>query len=217
MESPFDVLRIEPGADDAAIERAFRQRVKEAHPDHGGSTVEFRKVHAAREQLLVGDTGPLERSDFAVDSGPGTNGAAESDDTSNTAEVTYLNYDALTDHGWALEDDALLEKAAEADLASSDYGRVQVDPGETLLEATEDEGFDWPYACRGGACANCAVAMLEGDLSTPVDHILPEEMVDRGIRLSCVGRPLTDDAAVVFNVKHLPELDELRLPPRPFE
>jgi hypothetical protein len=42
-------------------------------------------------------------------------------------------------------------------------------------------------------------------------------MLDRGIRLSCVGAPITDEMRVVFNVKHLPDLDELRLPPRPFE
>ncbi|MFC4990130.1 DnaJ domain-containing protein, partial [Saliphagus infecundisoli] len=40
MESPFDVLRIAPDADDAEIERAYRERVKEAHPDHGGSADE---------------------------------------------------------------------------------------------------------------------------------------------------------------------------------
>jgi hypothetical protein len=42
-------------------------------------------------------------------------------------------------------------------------------------------------------------------------------MLDRGIRLSCVGAPETEELQVVYNVKHLDELDELRLPPRPFE
>jgi len=42
-------------------------------------------------------------------------------------------------------------------------------------------------------------------------------MTDRGIRLSCVGEPITDDLKVVYNVKHLPDLDELRLPPGPYE
>jgi hypothetical protein len=42
-------------------------------------------------------------------------------------------------------------------------------------------------------------------------------MLDHGIRLSCVGAPVTGRMRVVYNVKHLPDLDELRLPPRPFE
>jgi hypothetical protein len=52
-------------------------------------------------------------------------------------------------------------------------------------------------------------------MSMPVNHILTPEMVDRGIRLSCVSEPLTDELRVVYNVKHLPGLDELRLPPGP--
>jgi len=59
--------------------------------------------------------------------------------------------------------------------------------------------------------------VTKGDLSLPVNHILPDEMVDEGIRLSCVGTPTTDELEVIYNVKHLPYLDDLRLPPRPFE
>jgi hypothetical protein len=51
----------------------------------------------------------------------------------------------------------------------------------------------------------------------PVSHVLPEELLDRGIRLSCVGAPITEELAVIANVKHLPTLEELRLPPGPFE
>ncbi|MFP8955800.1 ferredoxin Fer [Natrialbaceae archaeon A-CW3] len=215
MESPFEVLRIDPDADEAEIERAFRQRVKETHPDHGGSVREFKTVHAAREQLLGGDTTPIDADRLDPDADPAA--TAESPPGATASSVRYLNYDVLADYGWTLEDDDLFEKADEADLEAPDYGRFRVEPNETLLEAAEDEGFEWPFACRGGACANCAVAMDGGDLSTPVDHILPEEMLERGIRLSCVGAPTTQNASVVYNVKHLPELDELRLPPRPFE
>jgi len=219
VESPFDVLGVDADAEEAEIERAFRRRVKETHPDQGGSTREFRKVHAAREHLLSGDTGPIEDADLEPGArGPRkANGATESPAEEPVTSVEYLNYEVLDDHGWTLEDEDLFEKAAEADLEDPDYGRFEVDPGVTLLEAAEEEGFEWPFACRGGACANCAVAMVSGDLSTPVDHILPEENVEAGIRLSCVGAPTTDEVTVVYNVKHLPELDELRLPPRPFE
>ena len=59
------------------------------------------------------------------------------------------------------------------------------------------------------------MTVLAGELSTPVNHVLPEEILDRDVRLSCVGEPLSDELRVVFNVKHLPDLDELRLPPHP--
>jgi hypothetical protein len=42
-------------------------------------------------------------------------------------------------------------------------------------------------------------------------------MMERGIRLSCNGMPITDELRIVFNLKHMPDLEELLLPPRPFE
>src|SRR5699024_11351248 len=53
--SPFDVLRIDPDADDEAIRRAYRERVFESHPDHGGTARQFRRVRTAYERLKAGD------------------------------------------------------------------------------------------------------------------------------------------------------------------
>ncbi|HKJ60194.1 MAG TPA: ferredoxin Fer [Halobacteriales archaeon] len=224
MESPFEVLGIDDDADEEAVERAYREKVKETHPDLGGSLRAFLRVRAAYEAIQSGqegwdgDAGRWDGSDGRE--GPERGDGREGDPDRRQPEgarVEYLNYDVLADHGWSLDDEDLLEKAAAADLDPADHGRFLVRPGESLLEAAENRGFAWPYACRGGACANCAVAVLGGELSMPVNHILPSEMIDSGIRLSCVGAPTTDEATVVFNVKHLPDLDELRLPPHPFE
>ena len=208
VASPHEVLAVDPDADAETLRRAYRRRAKEAHPDQGGSVEEFQRVRAAYEAVRAGTDGlgGEGRGDDAAAPGP-----------SVTTDVRYLDYAVVDDHGWSLEDDALFERAAAADLPPTDYGRFAVEPHETLLEAAERRGYTWPFACRGGACANCAVLIRAGELSTPVDHILPPSMVDRGIRLSCVGRPLTDELEVVYNVKHMPDLEELRLPPRPFE
>ena len=208
VESPFDVLGVDPDADEEEIERAYRRRVKETHPDHGGSASQFQAVRAAYQEIASGAP--------QHDLEPDRTGDKQRRDPER-ARVEYLDYQVLDDFGWALGDDDLFEKASGAGLDAPDYGRFLVRPNESLLEAAENRGFAWPYACRGGACANCAIAVVEGDLSMPVNHILPEEMLERGIRLSCVGAPITDDMKVVYNVKHLPDLDELRLPPRPFE
>ena len=214
MGSPFDVLGVAPDAEDAEIKRAYRRRAKEAHPDQGGSVEEFQRVKAAYEAIR---SGAVERFDGTdADEADSADGTADDTDPDRT-RVEYLNYEVFDDYGWSLSDEELFERAAAADLGAADYGRFLVEPGETLLEAAENRGFAWPFACRGGACANCAVVVAEGELSTPVDHILPAEMIERGVRLSCVGEPLTDELSVVYNVKHMPDLEELRLPPRPFE
>jgi ferredoxin len=205
MESPFDVLHIPADADEETVERAYRDRVMEAHPDQGGSVEAFRRVRTAYERIITGCE-------------PGDDGTQVEDGREPArTRVTYLDYDILTDYGWAADDERLFEKAATAGLAESDYGQFVVEPGESLLEAAENRGYAWPFACRGGACVNCAILLHSGELSMPVNHVLPAEMYERNIRLSCNGMPITDELHVVYNVKHMPELEELLLPPKPFE
>jgi len=221
-----DVLGVDRDADEDAIRSAYRDRVLDSHPDHGGSTEEFRRVRAAYE-ALAGDgrptapagNGTTARSPWDPEAGFV---ADRSSDESvpprrQPHEVEYLDYEAVADHGWALTDDDLFEKAAAAELAEDAFGRFQAAPEDSLLEAAEEAGFTWPFSCRGGACANCAVAVVEGSLSQPVSHILPDELTEAGIKLSCVGAPITDDLRVVFNVKHLPEVEDLLLPPGPYK
>jgi hypothetical protein len=60
----YDVLGLDPGAGPEAVREAYRERVKEAHPDTpGGSTEEFIRVREAYEYLrerLSGTEGPAE-------------------------------------------------------------------------------------------------------------------------------------------------------------
>ncbi|SEN97273.1 Ferredoxin [Halorientalis persicus] len=214
MDSPFDVLGLDPDADDAAIRDAYRRRVKEAHPDRGGSTREFQRVKEAYEKIQNGwepdDRIPEPRS---TETPQEPNPEPEQEGH----HVEYLNYEVLDDHGWELSDEDLFEKAADAYLDDEDYGELRVEDNQSLLEAAEDDGHAWPFACRGGACTNCAVAVVEGEMPTPTNHILPQEMLDRGIRLSCISAPVSDEAKIVFNVKYLPGVNELLLPASRFE
>ena len=217
MSSPFEILRVGPDADEEEIKEAYRERMKETHPDQGGSARAFQTVRSAYQEVLSGE------HDSAAAGETGDEGTAGDENTgprgsrSMHPDVEYLNYEVLDDYGWELEDPDLFEKAADAGLETADYGQFRVQPGDSLLEAAEREGYAWPYACRGGACANCAVVVRKGELSAPIDHILPDEMVDEGIQLSCNAVPLSDHLQILYNVKHMPELEELLLPPKPFE
>ncbi|WP_396613491.1 ferredoxin Fer (plasmid) [Haloferax sp. S1W] len=227
MDTPFEILGLDPDADEDALVDAYRERIKAAHPDHGGSAEEFRRVRTAYEAIKEGYTAKdhaadLQRAKEEADAEQGDDSVADSPTTDGDsatespdgARVEYLSYEVLDDFGWSIHDDDLFEKAADADLRSEDYGEIVVPPRTNLLEAAQDHGFGWPYACRGGACANCAVAVVEGNLGMPANHVLSSAMMENGIRLSCIGAPVTDDLKVVFDIKHLPGLEELRLPPQ---
>ncbi|MFC6731080.1 MULTISPECIES: ferredoxin Fer [unclassified Haladaptatus] len=209
MASPFDVLGIEPGADDSTVVQAYRQRVKETHPDRGGSVREFKAVQTAYAKIQNGYD-PEDEEAEEIETEPVREERPET-------RVEYLNYEVFDDFGWDIHDEDLFEKAAETNLNPRDYGRLLAHPRDALLESVEETGFAWPFACRGGACANCAVAVVEGDIEMPPNHVLSENMMEKGIRLSCIGTPCTDELKVVFNVKHLPGLDELKLPSQRFD
>ena len=118
--------------------------------------------------------------------------------------VEYLNYDALTDNEWGLDDDDLFEKAANAGLSGEDYGSLDVNEGEYILEAAEVEGFDWPFSCRAGACANCAAILKSGEINMDMQQILSDDEVEElNVRLTCIGSPESEEIKIVFNAKHL--------------
>lgn len=227
MDSPFEVLGVDPDADEAAIDRAYRRRVIETHPDQGGSVRAFRRVKTAYERIQAGyepeEPAPVEpTADESADAGDSdeTEPAAEPDPTVDPdvgSRVEYLDYEVAVDQGWSLSDPELFDRAAAADLPTHVYGRFLAQPDETLLEAAEERGFAWPFACRGGACANCAVLVYDGELATPNDHILDDDLGERGFRLSCIASPVSAELQVVFNVKHVPELEELLLPADRFD
>jgi len=207
---PFAVLGVDRDADDETIKRAYRHRAKETHPDRGGSDAEFKRVKDAYEAIREGEV-DRDTADFVADLDEDLTDPVHSEPEPQ-AKVTYLNYAVLDDHGWSLDDDDLFEKAAAADLAADDYGQFEVEDDQSLLEAAEATGHAWPFACRGGACANCAVAVTDGELSQLVDHILPDELTDEGIRLSCNGKPESDSLEVVYNLEQRDDLADLKLP-----
>jgi len=216
VASPYEILGVDADADEAEIVDAYRERVKEVHPDQGGSTEEFLAVKAAFERIENGwEPGDAVPDDVAGEPDAGT-ASADDPPEPEGVRVEYLNYEVMADRLWELTDDDLFEKAADGGLEPEDYGEFYVRDGESLLEAAERQGYAWPFACRGGACTNCAVAVVEGAMPSPSSHILPAELHDRGIRLSCIVAPETD-AKIVYNVKHLPAVQDLLLPASRFE
>lgn len=49
---PYSVLGVSRTASNAEIKRAYREKVRKAHPDVGGSDLEFKRLTAARDLLL---------------------------------------------------------------------------------------------------------------------------------------------------------------------
>ena len=140
-------------------------------------------------------------------------GSVEPVRTGSPSTVYHLDRSVVAERGWSIDDDDLFEKAADADLDLPEYGRFLVEPGESILEAAERGGRSWPYACRGGACSNCAVIVVEGDVAMPGQSILSDEQIrEANARLSCVGVPITEEVKLVTGVGDAEDFADLRLP-----
>jgi len=74
--------------------------------------------------------------------------------------------------------------------AGHDHG-VQVEPGQTILEAALAAGVDMPFSCAMGGCGTCRVHRLEGEVQMEEPNCLNRSEREQGYVLTCVGRPLT--------------------------
>ena len=62
----------------------------------------------------------------------------------------------------------------------------------SILDAAKTQGIELPYSCRGGACAECRVKVLEGAVVMKRNRGLADWEVEQGFVLSCQARPTTE-------------------------
>ena len=66
-------------------------------------------------------------------------------------------------------------------------------PGQSLLQALESGGLDWPSSCRNGMCRTCIGRLDSGQVSYSVDWPgLSQEELQDGSVLPCVAHAQTD-------------------------
>lgn len=70
---------------------------------------------------------------------------------------------------------------------------LDVDEGESVLEAAEAAGVSLPFGCRTGACGTCTARLLEGEVShRRPPRALKERHLADGYVLPCIATPETD-------------------------
>ncbi len=94
---------------------------------------------------------------------------------------------------------------------------IDVDAGESLLEAAERAGYSWPSVCgRQGVCSTCSVQILEANEPLPVASSAERETLqilpsyqdgDDALRLACQIRPTADLAVRKLGVRPIESND----------
>lgn len=57
MSDPYETLGVDPDADAATVKRAYKRKVREVHPDAGGSSERFEAVRRAYDAIRRGEVG----------------------------------------------------------------------------------------------------------------------------------------------------------------
>ena len=72
--------------------------------------------------------------------------------------------------------------------------RLEVNDGETVLDAALRQGTVFPYSCRGGTCGSCKATLLSGEIKYATDDLpaLSEQDARDNLILLCQAQPVTD-------------------------
>jgi hypothetical protein len=62
VDNPYQILGVEPTAEEAVIDANYRSLLKEHHPDHGGNEERFKKIKNAYEQIQDDQGGSTDES-----------------------------------------------------------------------------------------------------------------------------------------------------------
>ena len=71
--------------------------------------------------------------------------------------------------------------------------------GQTILDATMEQGADVPFSCKGGVCCTCKAKVMEGKAIMDQNFSLSEDEVEEGFILTCQAHPITENIVVDFD------------------
>jgi len=72
---------------------------------------------------------------------------------------------------------------------------VEVQDGETILEAGLEAGIDLRHDCKMGVCMMCPAKRVSGEVEQP-NAMLSDDVVDQGFVLLCCSEPVNDDVKI---------------------
>lgn len=108
-------------------------------------------------------------------------------DASRIAEERFTSPEARSGNAGSDKTELVIVAKAGHD---HDHG-IQVEPGQTILEAALAAGIEMPFSCAMGGCGACRVRRAEGEVQMEEPNCLSRAERERGYVLTCVGRPLS--------------------------
>lgn len=84
-------------------------------------------------------------------------------------------------------------------LVDGDEASFEMNPKQTILEATLKQGIDAPYSCQGGICSSCLARVTKGTAEMKKNSILTDSEIAEGLILTCQAHPTSSEIFVDFD------------------
>ena len=79
---------------------------------------------------------------------------------------------------------------------------LEIEAGQSVLEAALAAGLDAPWSCRAGVCSTCRCKVVAGEVEMAANHAIEDDEAARGYALSCQSYPVAGPVAVDYDVAH---------------
>jgi len=76
---------------------------------------------------------------------------------------------------------------------------IEIEAGQSVLDAALTAGLDLPYACKGGVCCTCKARLIEGTVNMAVNYGLEADEMERGFILTCQAIPSSEKIMVDYD------------------
>lgn len=76
---------------------------------------------------------------------------------------------------------------------------LEVQPGDTILDAALKDYVSIKYSCKNGTCGTCWAINTSGKVVMKRNYALTEEKINQGYVLLCQSIPVTEDVTVEIN------------------
>lgn len=75
---------------------------------------------------------------------------------------------------------------------------LEVQKGDSLLDALKKANISPPYSCESGVCGSCVAKVVQGRAEMKACMALEQEEIDEGLVLTCQALPVTDEIEIKF-------------------